>query len=113
VASQATTQAEISLQDDEYLLLQGRLDFVSVPVLLSNVKKLLKQSLSHRPAQEYVEIDLANITQSNSAGIAFLLELNRLCHVANKRLRIKNMSEQMQVIARVHGVDKTLTAMIS
>ena len=59
-------------------------------------------------AQESIEIDLAKVTQSNSAGIAFLLELNRLCYVANKRLRIKNMSEQMLVIARVHGVDEPL-----
>ena len=110
--STATSQAEISLQNDECLLVTGPLDFVSVPVLLSNVKKLLKQSLNHAHTQEYIEIDLAKVTHSNSAGIAFLLELNRLCHVANRRLRIKNMSEQMQIIARVHGVDEPLTAML-
>jgi len=108
--SPATSQVEISLQNEQCLLVTGPLDFVSVPALLSNVKKLLKQSFSHMQAQEYIEIDLAKVTQSNSAGIAFLLELNRLCHVANKCLRIKNMSEQMQVIARVHGVDESLIA---
>lgn len=110
MVSQASSQAEISLHKNDCLLVTGSLDFTSVPVLLSNVKKLFKQSLTRTNTQD-INIDLAKVTHSNSAGIAFLLELNRLCYGANRRLRIKNMSEQMQIMARVHGVDVPLTAM--
>ncbi|WP_116964081.1 STAS domain-containing protein [Fastidiosibacter lacustris] len=52
-------------------------------------------------------IDLANITQIDSAGIALLLKIIHLCRKKNIKLLFKNfMLENAQSLIKVHNLDK-------
>ncbi len=105
--AQQSLLADIQLQQGKCFLVTGQLDFTSVPVLMLSAAKLLAERQSTHDS-DGIEVDLSSVSDSNSAGIAFLLELNRLSRSLNKSFRIINMPSQMQVIARVHGVDELL-----
>ncbi len=107
ILMEATAQASIRLLDKQCFELQGRLDFSSVPALLTAAVNDLPLTNENTG----FEVDLLKVEHSNSAGIAMLLELNRIGLGLNKSMRIKNMPEQMEVIARVHGVDELLNAL--
>lgn len=100
-------QAGINLVDNR-LELSGLLDFSSVPVLVNEAVKLL----SHADSIVTCVIDLSAVDRSNSAGVAMLLELGRLGMNLNKTMRIWNMPEHMEIIARAHGVEEPLMAMM-
>ena len=89
-------------------LISGYLDFTTVPVLAAEVIKILRERQKNAEMASGVDVDLVEVMDSNSAGVALLLEINRLCLTYNTQLRIKNVPEQMDVIAKAHGVDDFL-----
>ena len=100
-------QAEIRQANNHAIEVQGVLDFATVPTLIKTVEKVLKQA----EAGTVFKLDLAEVSSSNSAGVAFLLELNRLCRLSEQSLKIRHMPQPMQTIARAHGVDEVLDAL--
>ncbi|HEY9052618.1 MAG TPA: STAS domain-containing protein [Gammaproteobacteria bacterium] len=54
------------------------------------------------------DIDLANVTHSNSAGIALLLEWLKLAQQKGVQIKYHNLPESLGVIARAYGVDQAL-----
>lgn len=54
------------------------------------------------------QIDLANISHSNSAGIALLLEWMKLAQQKGVQIKYHNLPESLGVIARAYGVDQDL-----
>lgn len=53
-------------------------------------------------------LDLAGVKWADSAGVALLLELQRIAFQAGVQLRFMNFPDQLLAIARVAGVDKIL-----
>ncbi len=99
-------QADINLTDKHSFVLQGVLNFVTVPALVMSAQK----ALQHLPTNHF-EVNLEKVKDSDSAGIALLLEINRIALSLNKTMKISNMSPQMEIIARAYGVDKSLNTM--
>lgn len=87
-------------QQDGLLKLVGALDFHSVADLLGADASWLNG--------DEIAIDLAEITQTNSAGLALLLEWMKMAQQKGFQIKYHSVPEQLLVIARAYGVDQDL-----
>ena len=55
-----------------------------------------------------LEIDLANVPEGDSAGLAVLIEWLRLAKQRRQTIHFKNVPEQIAALARISEVDKLL-----
>lgn len=83
------------------LELHGSLSFTSVPPLWADFA-------GHLAKREQLEIDLAGVERSDSAGLAFLVECLRSAHKAGKNILFFNIPAQMLAIARASSLDQVL-----
>lgn len=83
------------------IVLRGQLGFSSVPEFWAQ-----RASLMH-DAEELV-LDLAELTQSDSSGLACLLNLQGELAKAGRRLKLLNVPAQLLNLARVSGVEAIL-----
>lgn len=79
----------------------GELTFVTASDILAQARTLFKPVSS-------LEIDLVNVTRSDSAGLALLVEWIRSANQANKTIVFHNIPEQMLAIATASGLDELL-----
>jgi phospholipid transport system transporter-binding protein len=79
----------------------GPMTFVSVPALFAG-------SSGWFAAGRDITIDLAQVTQADSAGLALLVEWLRQARRAQCRARFINIPPQMQVLIRVNCLQGTL-----
>lgn len=92
------TVASIS-QQGGILKLTGQLNFSSVASLLSSNDCLQGGQ---------VQIDMSGVQQSNSAGLALLLEWMKIAQQKGLQIKYHNVPEQLLVIARAYGIDQDL-----
>ena len=93
------SRVEISQQDNQ-VKLAGVLNFQSVAELLSVEHAWLKSG--------NIDINLAEISQSNSAGLALLLEWMKMAKQKGLQIKYHSVPEQLLSIARAYGVDQEL-----
>lgn len=74
----------------------------------ATVVDLLKQSRERFAGVMRVEMDLGAVTESDSAGLALLLEWLRLARHANQQIHYVNMPAQISALARISEVDDLL-----
>lgn len=72
------------------------------------VRGLLSASEQPFTAAERIEIDLAGITQGDSAGLALLIEWLRRTTLAGKELHYTGVPAQMRALARLSDVEEIL-----
>ncbi len=82
---------------DERLLLEGALTNATVAGLIEAARNAVRSGAT--------DIDLAGVTQVDSAAIALVLELNR---AADHAPRLLNVPEGFLKLARLYGVDELL-----
>lgn len=89
--------------DSQHNLFQvaGELTFATVNALLEQAPVLFD---SHHK----LNIDLAEVTRSDSAGLALLIDWMRLAKTTNKEIMFYNIPAQMLAIANASGVDELL-----
>lgn len=98
----ADRKAELKSASDDRVELAGVLDFESVPPLLEAGFDWLGE---HRE----LEVDLAGVEHSNSAGLGLLIEWMRQARQRHSRLRFQNVPEGLLHIAQVCGVKDWLS----
>ena len=81
----------------------GELNMSTVPELLEMMSSLLDGA-----GQERV-IDLAEVSRSDSAGLALLLDWMSQAQQKNISLSFKNLPAQMQAIIKISGLDSLIT----
>ena len=86
--------SQLDQSDNACWRLSGELSF-------STVNGLLKQFKGSQPAM----LDLSAVTRTDSAGVAFLLELLKL---TDEQIRFREIPQQMHRIASVSGVEEFL-----
>ena len=91
--------AEIQ-SSDGMIRIAGELDFVS--------SQRLATELRSWPASGDIHVDLSAVVQSNSAGLAFLLEWMKIAQQKSRQIKYHNVPEQLLVIARAYGIDEQL-----
>lgn len=78
--------------------LSGSLDLASVPALMARADELAGVG----------RLDLSGVTAADSAGIAFLLELQRRARRQQKTLRISGAGNRIRQLAVFFEVDALL-----
>lgn len=92
--------AELS-DDNGIISVGGVLNFETVPTLLKQAEQLFKN-------YNEINIDFSGVVDSNSAGLALLLEMIRTTKIQNKSINFKNLPEQINIVANAYGIDSEL-----
>jgi phospholipid transport system transporter-binding protein len=92
--------AQIKKSDDGHLLVIGELSMSTVPALLA------QNDL--RDSRGDVSVDLKGVERADSAGVALLVEWQRMARQQQQEISFKNIPSQMLAIARLSGVDELL-----
>jgi len=79
-------------------MLSGDLTLSRIPALLSQAPVLAANAV----------LDLAAVERTDSAGLAFLIELSRQAQQRGGALQFRNAPAQMQQLAQFFGVDAVL-----
>lgn len=82
--------------------LHGELDADRVPDLLPSIKDWLSN------ARDTLHIELGQIERADSAGAAFLLEVQRRAQSAGKTVEFSNPTDQMRAIIDFCALDQVL-----
>jgi phospholipid transport system transporter-binding protein len=89
------SESHISQQDAQHFVVEGEMNFMTVPTLLQAMRNLFPASGSE------AYIDLAGVTRSDSAGLALLVEWLRLAQARGIRLQFHNFPSQLRDIAQI------------
>jgi phospholipid transport system transporter-binding protein len=75
----------------------------------TTVTRILTESVQRFPEAPQIVVDLGGVTQSDSAGLALLLEWLRLARKAGHQIRFEEVPEQIMALARISEVDDLLS----
>ncbi len=97
------SEARIESLGGERYRVSGVLDAVTTP-------KLLEQSAERFASQSGVDIhvDLGGVSESDSAGLALLLEWLRVARKRSQRLHFANLPKQVAALARISEVEELI-----
>lgn len=93
--------ASLSVSGDNTINVQGVLNFETVPALAKEAERLFKK-------MDKVHVSFAEVKDSNSAGLALLLEMARCTKLNNQSINFAELPEQMIIVARAYGLDSEL-----
>jgi phospholipid transport system transporter-binding protein len=93
--------ASLSISGDTTVTVQGVLDFETVPVLAKEAERLFRK-------MDKVHVSFADVEDSNSTGLALLLEMARIMKLDNKSISFSELPEQMFIVARAYGMNSEL-----
>lgn len=82
--------------------LSGELSFATADAVLQQAQATLSGSTGP------VELDLAGVTRTDSAGLALLLELTRLARAREQQIRFVHAPEQLRKLAEFFGLAELL-----
>jgi phospholipid transport system transporter-binding protein len=99
---QANEPAAFESAGNERSRVVGSLVFSSVGALLSAGSEAIENGRA-------AVIDLAGVTNSDSSGLALLIELKSVAKYARRTLRYENVPSQLHQLARLSEVDELLT----
>jgi phospholipid transport system transporter-binding protein len=88
---------------DNLFHVAGELTFATVNALLEHAPALFE-------SYHKLNIDFMDVTRSDSAGLALLIDWMRLAKTSNKEIMFYNIPAQMLAIANASGVDELLPA---
>ena len=86
---------------DDRIALQGELNLASTPALWEESRRLFERRTPRW-------IDLAEVSRSDSAGVALLVEWLRLARQNSQEIAFINVPPQMQAIIQATGLDEVL-----
>jgi phospholipid transport system transporter-binding protein len=95
--------AEFEPQNGERARVNGVLHFTTVTTLL----RLGSEAIAKGGA---AVIDLSGVKDSDSSGLALLIEWLSIARAAGKSLRYENIPTQLHQLARLSDVEELLTA---
>jgi phospholipid transport system transporter-binding protein len=95
--------AEFEVQDAERSRVVGVMHFTTVTALL----RLGTEAITNGRAGV---IDLSGVKDSDSSGLALLIEWLSVARAASRNLRYENIPTQLRQLARLSDVEELLTA---
>ena len=99
-------QAEFTQQDQQKYNITGVVDFSTVPDLMGKAMDICKSA--GQSSQTELEIDLSEVTQSNSAALALILEIAKDARTNNITLHFQNLPESLLSIAKAYGIESEI-----
>jgi phospholipid transport system transporter-binding protein len=101
--SNNTRAAEFELRDGERSCVNGVLHFTTVTGLLGPGSEAIANGRA-------TVIDLAGVKDSDSSGLALLIEWLSVARAAKRNLRYENIPAQLHQLARLSDAEELLTA---
>jgi phospholipid transport system transporter-binding protein len=101
VKSRAREAATLEVTEEGRARAVGSLDFSTVNALLPVGSDLIRRG-------QAAVIDLAGVTDSDSAGLALLIEWLSVAHEAGRGLRYDNVPSQLHQLARLSEVEELI-----
>jgi phospholipid transport system transporter-binding protein len=95
--------ADFELRDGERSCVNGVLHFTTVTALLGHGSEAIVNGRAS-------VIDLAGVKDSDSSGLALLIEWLSVARAAKRSLRYENIPAQLHQLARLSDVEELLTA---
>lgn len=92
--------ATVSSKQDA-LLINGHLDFTTVPLIWQQSVPLLTRDTIH-------VIDFSDVKSSSSAALALILEYIRYAENHQKTYQLKGISQKLLTIAKAAGIEAIL-----
>jgi phospholipid transport system transporter-binding protein len=89
----------LSAKTADYYLVNGELTF-------ARINKQTVNTLKFTPGINNLTIDLANVTATDSAGLALMIEWIKLSQQQNVHIHFKNIPEQLLALAKLSGLDQ-------
>lgn len=89
--------------DNVYRII-GELNMATVPQLLNDMAGMFNKG------NDTTVIDLSEVSRSDSAGLALLLEWLAQAKHHNSSITFQNLPEQMQAIIKVSGLEELISA---
>ncbi len=83
---------------------------VTGPLSFETVKQLLIQSTAQFGASPQLDVDLSGVTQSDSAGLALVVEWMRQARAHAQKIRFKSIPSQLLALAQISDLDELLLA---
>ena len=99
-------EPKIEVNADGSFAIIGELNHQSVPSVLKTSSNMFFSNNTSN--NNNLSIDLKQVSRSDSAGVALLIEWMRQAKKNNKAIRFNNIPEQMHEIAEGSGVDELL-----
>lgn len=81
---------------------------LSGPVTLENVVAVLEEGARLLPAVPRVVVDLAGVTEVDSAALSLMLEWRRGVERDGRKIEFVNLPDNLQSLARLYGVTELL-----
>lgn len=89
-------------QNSGMIHLSGELSMQTVAEVLNEAEPVLSQT------GDVLRVDLDNVTHSDSAGLALLIDWMRRTHQSGKQIEFYHIPSQMLAIASASGLDHIL-----
>lgn len=96
----ARAKLEAAGDGDSYRL-SGVLDFANVPELTQSLPAMFTN-------KRQITVDLSGVTRTNSAGMALLLEMQRLARDSECHLSLQHLPPSLRNIIRISELDSVL-----
>ncbi len=71
----------------------------------STAREVLEQSASRFTQSKEIDVDLGGVGESDSAGLALLIEWLRLARQGGQTIRFANVPAQVEALARISEVE--------
>lgn len=97
-------KATLSTQPDGSVKLLGDLTAVTVPLLYRTGQQLIER------ADKFLQMDLSDVGQADSAGLALLIDWLATAQQLGKELRYVNLPPTLQSLAQLSEVTGLLAA---
>lgn len=92
------TTLVISKQGVDHFSVEGDMTFAAIGAQLANLFAFLESA-------KRVTIDLGRVTAADSAGLALLVEWKKIARSQKCQLALKNIPEQLHMLANLSGFD--------
>jgi phospholipid transport system transporter-binding protein len=99
------TSSSLSINDEGVVNVSGMLTFSTVAELSAAAPEKFGQ-------QSELVINLADVSRSDSAGLALLIDWMRFAKNNNKSIVFQNIPDQMLAIANASGLDELIPVQI-
>ena len=92
-------QPKINTNENGYYAIEGELNNQTVPNVSQELLKLISAV-----KDKNLTVDLGQVSRSDSAGVALLVEVMQQAKQANLKLQFSNLPSQMRDIAGLSGL---------
>lgn len=92
----------IERKEGNNFVIRGELNMQTVPAVAESARNVIKQVSGE------VSVDLSGVSRADSAGLALLIELQRLSRQQQCAIRFLNLPEQLSQILHLSELDDIL-----